>query len=189
MAPVPQPTWSQLHADAKRERLLEAASQVFALEGMDASMPAVAAAAGAGVASVYRQFPSKYELIAALVVRRLDRITLLAARAAEGQVDRWLALEQMLWTLADEQSRDDLLGEALAGVAAHPQVATARERTTAMLESVLCHARREGRVRADVSTDDLRLLFAATRAAQQIHPQAWRRMLALMLDALAVAPG
>jgi AcrR family transcriptional regulator len=62
--------WSNLDPQEKRSRLLLAAGEVFAREGLDAPMPAIAAAAGAGIGSVYRQFSSKRELLAALVVER-----------------------------------------------------------------------------------------------------------------------
>ncbi len=68
---MPKACWSDLDAAEKRLRLLRAAGEVFARDGLDAPMPAVAAAAGAGVGSVYRQFPSKHDLLAALVVERL----------------------------------------------------------------------------------------------------------------------
>ena len=73
--PVPRRrAGSALDAAEKRARLLRAAGEVFARDGLDAPMPAVAAAAGAGVGSVYRQFPSKHDLLAALVVERLQEI-------------------------------------------------------------------------------------------------------------------
>jgi AcrR family transcriptional regulator len=122
--------WSSLTASEKRERLLVAAASVFSRQGLDTPMSDVAEAAGAGVASVYRLYPSKYELYAALVVRRMDQI-----------VD-------------------------------------------ATQERVLAAARAEGRLRADASSLDLRLLFAATRAAKRLEPEHWPRMLELMLDAL-----
>ncbi len=65
--------WSGLSTEEKHERILCAAGRVFARDGLDATMPAVAAAAGAGVGSLYRQFPSKRDLLAALVIRRLLR--------------------------------------------------------------------------------------------------------------------
>ena len=67
----PERLWSALSAEQKHERILCAAGRVFAREGLDASMPVVAAEAGAGIGSLYRQFPSKHDLLAALVVRRL----------------------------------------------------------------------------------------------------------------------
>jgi AcrR family transcriptional regulator len=180
--------WSKLSPVAKRERLLCAAAEVFAAEGIDASMPSVAAAAGAGVASVYRQFPSKHELIAALVIRRLDQIAEEAAQTAETEGDRFSALEAMLWKIVERQAYDDFLGDARVYVADDPEVDAAIDRASAALERLLVDARAEGRLRADASSLDLRLLFAATRAAKQVEPAAWRRTLELFIDALRREP-
>jgi AcrR family transcriptional regulator len=178
--------WSKLGPAAKRERLLSAAADVFATVGLDASMPAVAAKAGSGVASIYRQFPSKYELLAALVVRRLDQITEEAAYAEATAGDRWSALEEMLWRIVERQAYDDFLGEARVHVAGHPGVEAATDRATDALDRLLADARAEGKLRADATTLDLKLLFAATRASKQIEPAAWRRTLELFIDALRV---
>jgi AcrR family transcriptional regulator len=176
--------WTALDPEAKREHLLAAAGEVFAREGLDAPMPAVAAAAGAGVASVYRQFPSKHELLAALVTRRLEQIARAATEAAAREGDRWSALTDMLWALVERQSCDDLLGEARLLVAKHPKVLAASENASLALDQLLAAARAEGRLREDASTVDLHLLFAATRAAKKVEPAAWRRMLTLLIDAL-----
>jgi AcrR family transcriptional regulator len=147
-------------------------------------MSEVAEAAGAGVASVYRLFPSKHELLAALVVRRMDRIAGAAREAEASEGDRWIALTTMLRSLVQRQAADDFLGEVRAAVAEHPDVDAATERATAALERLLAGARAEGRLRADASTLDLRLLFAATRAAKRVEPEHWPRMLELLIDAL-----
>jgi AcrR family transcriptional regulator len=188
--PVKSPTppeegrWATLDSAAKRERLLCAALEVFAAEGLGASMPTVAAAAGAGVASIYRQFPSKHELLAALVARRLDQIADEAALATASEGNRWEALTAMLWKIVEHQSYDDLLGEARLAVIDHPDVQRATNRTTRALERLLAAARAEGRLRADATTLDLRLLFVATRAAKQVEPASWQRMLELLIDSL-----
>jgi AcrR family transcriptional regulator len=176
--------WAGLAAEAKHERILCAAGRVFACDGLDAPMPAVAAEAGAGVATVYRQFPSKHDLLAALVVRRLEQISEAATAAAARKVDRWSALTEMLWTIVERQSGDDFLGEAWMLVADHVDVAAATAEATIALDQLMEAARNEGRLRADATTLDLRLLFAATRAAKQVEPEAWQRMLALLIDAL-----
>jgi AcrR family transcriptional regulator len=176
--------WSGLSAEAKRERIVCAAGLVFSRDGLDAPMPAVAAAAGAGIASVYRQFPSKHALLAALVMRRLEQIADAAVKAAESEGERWPAFIEMLWTVVARQSGDDFLGEAWAQVMDHPEVAAAADRTTAALDRLLALARAEGRLRADATTLDLRLLFAATRAAKQVEPDAWQRILVLLIDGL-----
>jgi AcrR family transcriptional regulator len=181
---MPVADWSQLDAEEKRERLLRAAGEVFAREGLDAPMPVIAAAAGAGIGSVYRQFPSKRDLLAALVVQRLGESEDGADAALASSEGPWVALTGLLWTLAERQAGDDVLGEAMATVSEHPAVQSALARTLAALERLLAAARAEGRLRADATSLDLRLLFAATRSASALEEGAWRRMLELGIDAL-----
>jgi AcrR family transcriptional regulator len=183
-APASTTCWSDLEADEKRAKLLRAAGEVFARDGLDAPMPAIALAAGAGIGSVYRQFPSKRDLLAALVVERLKDNESQADAALAGDAEPWTALTGLLWTLAERQAADDVLGEAIATLSEHPDVQAAMAGVTAALERVLAAARADGRLRADATTLDLRLLFAATRASAQLQPGAWRRMLELGIDAL-----
>jgi AcrR family transcriptional regulator len=180
----PPQEWATLSLDGKRERLLDAAGGVFTRHGLDAPMSAVADAAGAGVASIYRRFPSKRDLLAALVVRRMDQIAVAARVARRDARGPWAALVDMLHTLVERQAADDFLGEARAAVAGHADVIAATDRATAALELVMAAARDEGRLRSDATTLDLRLLFAATGAARQVEPEHWPRMLELMIDAL-----
>ncbi len=177
--------WSTLDAAQKRARLLRAAGEVFARDGLDAPMPAIAAAAGAGVGSVYRQFPSKRDLLAALVIERLEESRAGAEQALARDAGAWDALVALLWTLAERQAADAVMGEAMAMVLEHPDVQVAFERTLIALEALLAAARAEGTLRADATALDLRLLFAATRAAGQLEAGMWRRMLELGIDALA----
>jgi AcrR family transcriptional regulator len=185
---APSSDWTTLGAQDKCERLLTAAAEVFTRRGLDAPMSEVADAAGAGVASVYRRFPSKHELLAALVVRRMDQIAVAAREAAGTEGDRWTALTEMLRSLVQRQAADDFLGEARATVAGHADVDAAAGRATTALEHLLAAARAEGRLRGDATTLDLRLLFAATRAAKRVEPEEWPRMLELLIDALDSRP-
>src|SRR5256885_16287003 len=73
--------WAALDAESKRRRLVEAAEAVFARDGLDAPVPAIAAEAGAGVGSGYRAFASQEDLIAALAVERLQWVTRAGAAA------------------------------------------------------------------------------------------------------------
>lgn len=181
--------WTQLDSAAKRERLLAAATEVFARDGLDAPMSVVADAAGAGVASVYRLFESKRELLAALVVRRMDTVAAAARDAYERPGDRWDALTEMLTNLVSGQRADYLIGDARAMVADHPDVIAAVTRASEAQERLLATARAEGRLRADATTLDLRLLYAATRAARGVEPDQWQRMLELLIDALDARRG
>jgi AcrR family transcriptional regulator len=180
--------WTTLDLAGKRERLLSAAGEVFARQGLDAPMSDVAEVAGAGVASVYRRFPSKYELLAAVVALRLDQIADAADTALRDGGDRWSALTGMVRTLVERQAADDFLGDARVAVASHPEVIAAAERATVALERLMACARAEGRLRGDATTLDLRLLFAAIRAAKQVEPEQWPRMLELLIDALDTRP-
>jgi AcrR family transcriptional regulator len=182
--PAPVSCWSDLDAEEKRARLLRAAGEVFARDGLDAPMPAIALAAGAGIGSVYRQFPSKRDLLAALVVERLKDIAGQADAALASVTDPWPALTGLLWALAERQAADHVVGEAMATVSEHPAVQVWLASVTDALERVLAAARADGSLRADATTLDLRLLFAATRASEQLQPGAWRRMLELGIDAL-----
>jgi AcrR family transcriptional regulator len=184
-----EPAWALLDSEAKRTRLLKAAGDVFARDGLDTPMPVVAAAAGAGIGSVYRQFPSKQALIAELVIDRLDQISEAARQAGARAGDRWSALTEMLWSLVERQSCDDFFGEAMLTVAEHPAVIAAHARAHESLGQLLIDTRAEGRLRGDSTPVDLRLLFAATRAAKQVEPTAWRRMLELLIDALDTGDG
>jgi AcrR family transcriptional regulator len=165
---------------------LQAAGEVFARDGLDAPMPAIAAAVGAGVGSVYRQFSSKHDLLAALVVERLQEAEDGADAALASTAGPWTALTGLLWTLAERQTIDDVLGEAMATVSEHPAVQHALARTVIALERLLAAARVEGRLRPDATALDLRLIFAAIRAAAKLEPGAWRRMLELGIDALEI---
>jgi AcrR family transcriptional regulator len=184
----PDSVWVSLNSGAKRERILCAAWRLFSANGLDVPMPMVAAAAGAGVASLYRQFPSKSDLVAALVKRRLEQTEQAAVAAAQQPGSRWQALTQMLWTIVERQHGDEILGAAWSRVADHPDVARATERTQSAIDELLAAARAEGSARADVQVLDIRLVFTATRAVGHVAPDAWRRMLELLIDGLAARP-
>jgi len=196
-APSPQDAWTQvepelawnaLDTETKHERILCAAGSLFASEGLGAPMPAVAALAGAGVGSLYRQFPSKRELLAALVIRRLEQIEAAVVDAVTSEGDHWRMLTEMLWTILEHQAVDDFLGEAWTEVEDHPQVQTAAARTHTAIDRLLELARAQGTIREDASALDVRLLFVAARASRQVDRDAWQRVFALMLDGLATTP-
>jgi hypothetical protein len=96
----------------------------------------------------------------------------------------WAALTALLWAVAERQASDDVLGEAMVTVSEHRSVREAVAATIHSLETLLDAAKAEGRLRPDATALDLRLLFAATRAARGLQPAAWRRMLELGIDAL-----
>src|ERR1700694_3164569 len=82
-----------LRRDAARNRLriLQAAREVFADRGLDASLDQIAAHAGVGVGTVYRRFPDKDALIDALFEERIGEIAAAAQRALSAP-DPWEGL-------------------------------------------------------------------------------------------------
>jgi AcrR family transcriptional regulator len=178
--------WAELATEQKHERILRAAGRVFARDGLDAPMPAIAAEAGAGIGSLYRQFPSKHDLLAALVIRRLLQTEAAAVQAAAAPPsEHWQALQQMLWATVERHAADAFLGEAWNQVEENEQVQVAANATIEAFARLIDLARAEGGIRADATAFDIRMIFAATRASRQVHPDAWQRVLELMIDGLA----
>jgi AcrR family transcriptional regulator len=176
--------WGALDGVAKRARLLAVSHRVFARDGLDAPMPALAAAAGIGVGSLYRQFPSKRELLAALVIERLEEVTAEAAAALESDAGTWATLTAFLWDHTERAIGDDVLAEAIAATQVDLEVKRVRARSTAALQALIDAAKRDGDVREDATVLDLRLIFAAARAAEGVERGAWRRALELGIDSL-----
>src|SRR5689334_12369493 len=85
---VPQPASIIGMATDMRQRILDAAAQVFAEQGLGATLADVASRAGVGVATVYRRFPNKDDLILALFADRFGYWEQQSRRAAEAE-DVW----------------------------------------------------------------------------------------------------
>jgi AcrR family transcriptional regulator len=177
-------TWASLSPVEKRERLLRTAGELFASQGFDASMPAIAAAAGAGVGSLYRQFEHKDDLIAALAIERLREVETEIAAALE-QPEAWVAFVELVHRLVEWKGSDPVTTKAVAASSGHADVEEMRARIWVAFQQLLDRARDEGRLRDDATTVDVRLLFAASTAAEEIEPGASRRLADLMLDGLA----
>ena len=172
--------WSTLSPEAKHERLLAAAEQVFAEHGLDAPMPAVARAAGAGVGSLYRQFPSKDALVAALAERRLLWIGARLDRAL-AQPDAWRAIRE---AVEDIVGAGDVSAHAVALAAAEAPVREARAGVRAQLDELVARAQRQGALRADATRLDVTLVISSARATRHLGEGSWRRLVELALDGL-----
>jgi AcrR family transcriptional regulator len=175
--------WATLDPGAKRGRLLEAAEAVFARDGLEAPVPAIAAAAGVGVGSLYRAFGSKDEIIAALAVERLHWVLARATEALE-DADPWSGVEGLLRTVAERQRADGVLAEALAAAFERPEVAEPLSAARAAGEAVLQRAHARGALRTEVTTGELRAIFAALRAADAAEADGGARVLDLLLAGL-----
>lgn len=179
-----------LRADAQRnlDRVLEAAGEAFAESGPDVSVDEIARRAGVGHGTVFRRFPTKEALIAAVVVRRLDDLVD-AAEEQLGEPDAGAALERFVWQVAELHARDRALFEGVPRCSEMPEVAEAKQRLHGLVEQLVTRAQDEGSLRRDVDPDDVPVLVgsAILGSAQASTPGAWRRYVAVVLAGLRVS--
>lgn len=162
----------------RRSRLLDAASRVIARDGLDAPVPAIAAEAGVGIGTVYREFPSKEALIAALAVERLRWHSERVAVALEAE-DAGAALREVLFNAAERQSRDDLVGLALAAASEDSEVLAEKRRCERATRKLLRAAHEQHAIRPDLTLEDVNLLFPALRGVLA-EGKDWRRTFELL---------
>src|SRR5207244_4685870 len=107
---------THLRADAQRnlERILEAARAVFAEEGLEASVADVARRAGVGTATIFRRFPTKDDLVAAMLEQELETIVA-RARAAADASDPAAAIAEFVSGVVEPFIEDRVVGEPGAG--------------------------------------------------------------------------
>jgi len=180
-----------LRADAERNRaaILAVARDVFAEQGLEASLEVIAARAGVGIATLYRRFPTREKLVAAALVEKVTQYAQAAEEALEVP-DPWAGFAGFVQRICELQARDRGLGDLLSmTLSAGEQVEllrrTANENVTALIE----RAKASGTLRDDFVGEDLLLLMIATAAVMQVTradaPDAWRRFVALALDAFS----
>src|SRR3954468_10759379 len=183
-APLPR------RADAlrNRERVITAAAAVFAEKGLDAGVPEIAARAGVGKATVYRSFPSKEHLVAAVACERLAWITELATRALAAE-DAGAAFEDVVLAIAEQQAGDSAVAGSVAADMHLPDLDSARAPVHAAFEWLVARGRAAGALREDATAEELRVLFTGVaqvlRDADERDPAVWRRYGRLSAGALA----
>ncbi len=184
----------QLRADAERNRgrLLDAAEQLFCERGLDVGVGEIAERAGVGRGTLFRNFPTKEHLIAAIVVERMGEAV---ARGREllGAGDAEAALFEFLEEMVGRQQVDRALFEAVADAfLANPDIHQAYGDLVEALTALLTRAQHAGAVRADIGAVDVLMMIKgvcqAASAFQQIDPQIAERQLDLVRSALTVAP-
>jgi AcrR family transcriptional regulator len=171
-----------------RQRVLDAAAQVFAERGLDATLNDVAARAECGIGTVYRHFPNKEALVEALFADRLDEIVALAEEA-NSIADPWMGFLFFL-----ERSMElQVLDRGLRGVLLHSefgrqQVKEARDRIAPEVGRLVASAKAAGHLRADFEELDVPMLInmigSVADYTGEIEPGLWRRYLALFVDGL-----
>jgi AcrR family transcriptional regulator len=182
-----------LRADARRNReaVLAAAKKLFADQGLEAQMPDVAKAAKVGVGTVYRHFPTKDDLIAALVAERFERLAQKAREVLEAD-DPWEGFADFIRFSAQIQADDrglcDVMGSRSDLMVAAAEAAGLAELSDELVKRV----QDSGGLRADLAWQDIPMIACGLgRITQPTMGPAtgrWPRLVEIILDGLR-APG
>ena len=179
-----------LRADAERNRLrvLAAAQTVFAERGLDVSLDEIAAAAGVGVGTVYRRFPTKEALVDALFESRIATVIAHFERCLANP-DPWDGFAELIGGACRMQAEDRGLKQAL--LEQHrglERVRAARDRIAPIARQVVRRAVDAGAVRADIESFDIPMINLAVglvaERTRDVAPDAWERILTIVLDGL-----
>lgn len=189
---APRPA-GQLRADARenRARLITAATAAFAEKGADAPLEDVARRAGVGIGTLYRHFPQRSDLIAAVFRHEVDACAD-AAPALAADHEPVEALVQWLLRFSGFIATKRGLSAALhSGDPAYDSLPSYfQQRFVPVLGALLDAAAKTGRIRSDADPEDL--LFAVanlTLPAEEDAGGRTRRLIALLVDGLRHGAG
>ena len=178
-------------AERNRQRILEAARELFAQRGLGVTLNDIAHHAGVGVGTVYRHFPTKEALIDALVAEAFARLVVVAKEQAQRDDDPWDALVTTLWAgaeiMAGDRAVSAILSEVYGPVNVDLDLQLEMTETTTILVD---RARAAGVLRPDVILDDIPMVMCgigmATCKPHQMS-DAWKRHVAIVIDGLRAA--
>jgi AcrR family transcriptional regulator len=179
----------RLRRDARRNRdaILTAARQVFCDQGLEAPLEEIARRAGVGIATLYRRFPSRVELLDTALADAVQAHIDLAERAL-AMDDSWEGfcyyLEATLRLQATDRGLNDAMGMRFPRT---PALEAARRRLFDLGNQLIARAQEAGQLRGDLTYEDLALVtWANSRVLQAVRaagaPDAWRRHLGFLLD-------
>ncbi len=175
-----------LRADARRnrDRVLAAAQEAFAAEGISVPLDEIARRAGVGAGTVYRHFPTKEALFEAAIMDRVERMIDYAREMATA-ADPGKAFFDFLERMAAEGTVKRDLAEAVG--ADTPEYLKPAHDLRAVIAQLLTRAQQSGAVRRDIDIDDLMRVvkgtFLAANSANTTADQR-RRTFAIVFDGL-----
>lgn len=173
-------------AALNNERLVQAARDVFARQGLSATLEDIAKQAGVGVGTIYRNFSSKQEIVETLYDAAVDA-ALAEAEDALRIGDPWEAVHTFFDVIAARQAQDRGLHEVFLGYGGSGPSASTAMKLLAALTPLFARARAAGVLRAGVSVTDIMPIFAMLNSIygmSEANPELWRRYLTIILDGL-----
>ena len=151
-------------AERNRDKILAAARAAFAESGPQTSMAEISRRAGVGMATLYRNFPGRRELLEALYVEEVDAICTAAGTVAGDTpgavlmtwlrrfVEFFTSKHEIATELLEETERDN------------PVFGNSRARVLAAGRSLLVAAQESGEVREDLSLEQVLDMVIAVSA-------------------------
>ena len=179
-----------MRADAvkNRQRILDAAAEVFATKGVSVPIDLVAARAGVGVGTLYRHFPNKEALFEAIVLTKVEDLVA-KARAAAAAADPVRALFAFLQLFGSEAAMKHDLFDALgsAGIDIKSRCATRIDELEAGIGRLLSRAVATGAVRDDVCAHEVvSMVIGMCDAAERLggDPESVQRLIGVVCQGL-----
>jgi AcrR family transcriptional regulator len=179
-----------LRRDARRnrERIVSSAGALFATEGIDVSVEEITRHAGVGMGTLYRHFPTKEDLVDAVLEEAFDAYVDVANRALE-EADAWTGFrtffEQALELHVANRCLMDVVATSEHG---RDRAQAMRQRLRPLLRRLIEQAQGRGALRPDFAPADVPLVFwtagRVIETTESIAPGYWRRYLGLLLDGL-----
>jgi AcrR family transcriptional regulator len=175
-----------VRADAvrNRERVLSAAREAFARDGLDVPIDAIARAAGVGAGTVHRHFPTKETLYAAVLTDRMMQMVDLAQSYTDSE-----GIYRFLDQFPKHGAGNRALSQALirGGIDVQAELAAQSAALTRAVAELLRIAQNAGTARIDITPDDVLALLGAIHLAgarATADASASERMLAVLRDGL-----
>jgi AcrR family transcriptional regulator len=192
--PHPMEERRTMRADAERNRrrLLDAATQMFSERGLDVGVGEIAQQAGVGRGTLFRNFPSKEHLIAAIVVERM-RESISRGQAALEEPDAAQALFDLIEQSVERSQTDRALFDSIADTwLANDEIREVHGQLLEMLDTLVRKAQAAGAVRDDISAVDVLMMVKgvceAVSSFQHVNPDVALRQLDLIRSAICT-PG
>jgi AcrR family transcriptional regulator len=179
-------------AERNRQRIIDAARELFAEQGLGVTLNEVAHHAGVGVGTVYRRFPEKTQLVEELFEQQIAQLVALMEEALEDP-DPWRGLTGFLWRNLEMQACDRAFRQIILGTPDGAQrVAQTRDRMFPLGAKLVQRAKDAGALRADFQPEDLPMLVLMLTtildSARDTEPELWRRYLEIVIQGLCAQP-